>query len=77
LERAGVALSRGPLIVIAHVTGAQISYSGELQGAVLVTAPNLAEPGDTLTTGNPAAVLWAPRPPDRECADVDLRQQVS
>ena len=32
VERAGVALSCGPLIIIARVTGPQTSYRGELQG---------------------------------------------
>ena len=43
VERAGVALSCGPLLIIARVTGPQTSYTGELQGAALVTAPNLAK----------------------------------
>ena len=34
--------------------GPQTSYRGELQGAVLVTAESLAEPGDTLTMDNQA-----------------------
>ena len=54
VDRASVAPSRGPLIIIAHVTGPQTSYIGELQGAVLVTAPSLAVPSpcDTLTMDN-------------------------
>ena len=75
MDRAGVALSCGPLIIIACVTSPQTSYKGELQGAVLVTAPSLAAPGDTLTMDNWAIVPWAPRPPHQECADMDLRQQ--
>ena len=43
MERAGVALSFGALIVIARVTGPHTSHRGEVQGAALVTAPNLAE----------------------------------
>ena len=38
MDRAGVALSCGPLIIIARVTGPQTSYRGELQGVALVTA---------------------------------------
>ena len=76
-DRAGVALSCQPLIIIARVTGPQTSYRGELQGAALVTACALAEPGDTLTMDNQAVVRWAPRPPHWECADMDLRQQVA
>ena len=37
----------------------------------------VAKEGDSLTMGNQAIVLWAPRPPHRECADMDLRQQVT
>ena len=57
VDRASGALPCGSLIMIAHVAGPQTSYWGELQGAVLVTAPNLAEPGDTLTMDNQAVVL--------------------
>ena len=57
VERAGVALSCGPLIIIAHVAGPQTPYRGELQGAALETAPNLAKPGDMLTMDNLAMVL--------------------
>ena len=55
-DRAGVALSCGPLIIITHETGPQTSYRGELQGTALVTAPSLAEPSDTLTMDNQAVV---------------------
>jgi len=65
MDRAGVALSCGPLIIIARVTGPQTSYRGELQGVALVTAPSLAEPGDTLTMDNQAVVRWAPDLPTR------------
>ena len=47
VDRAGVALSCGSLIVIARITGPEASHRGELQGAVLVTAPDPAEPGDS------------------------------
>ena len=65
MDKAGVALSCGPLIIIACVTGPQTSYRGELQGVALVTAPSLAEPGDTLTMDNQAVVRWAPDLPTR------------
>ena len=71
---ADVALSCGSLIGIARVTGPQTSHRGELQGAVLVTA--LAEEGDSLTMGDQAVVLLAPRPPHRECAHMDVTHKL-
>ena len=71
--RAGAAATCGPLQIISRVTGPQDSYRAELQGSVMVTAQ--AHTVDSLTLDNKAVVDYGPRPPDRESADMDLRQE--
>ena len=65
MDTAVVALSCGPLIIVALVTNPLTSYRGESQGAVLVTTPSLAEPGDTLTMDNQPFVRWLPYSPTK------------
>ena len=72
MDRAGVVLSCGPGVIIVRVTGPQTSYRGEPQCAVFVTAPSIAEPAD-----NRSVVRWPPDPPNWECAEMDLLQQIT
>ena len=72
--RAGAAAICRPLQIISRVTGPQDSYWVELQRSVMVTAH--ARLGDSLTLDNKAVVDHGPRSPDRECANMDLRQQL-
>ena len=73
--RAGMALTYGPLQVIARVHGPQTSYRAELMG--LCVAASLAQPGSSITLDNKAVVDHGPSVPHREASDMDLRCQAA
>ena len=68
---AGMALTCGPLQVIARVHGLQTSYRAKLMG--LCVAASLAQPGSSITLDNKAVVDHGPSEPHREASDMDLR----
>ena len=70
-----MALTCGPLQVIAKVHGPRTSYRAELMG--LCVAASLAQPGPSITLDNKAVVDHGPSEPHREASDMDLRCQAA
>ena len=67
--KAGMALTCGPLQVIARVHGPQTSYEAKLMGLCVVASP--AQPGSSITLDNKAVVDHGPSEPHREASDMD------
>ena len=70
-----MALTCGPLQVIAKVHGPQTSYRVELMG--LYVAASFAQLGSSITLDNKAVVDHGPSEPHREASDMDLRCQAA